>query len=107
MATRKKNRKTRKTRRTSTASTNIALAEANAGGALEMKGEKLVVKISRESHPDVFEIDRLIKQIQKVRQDNAKNRRLRDLCEFLEETEKSLQIILSNHLEDALRTYLG
>jgi len=73
---------------------------------IEMKGERLVVKLSRESHPDVFEIDRMVKHVQKVRESNKGNRKLRNFCEFLAETEKSLQIILSNHLDAALRKYL-
>ena len=71
-----------------------------------MSGERLVVKLSRQSHPEVFAIDRLCKQITKTLEEFKGNRKMRDVCEFLRETEKSLGIILSNHLEDALRKYL-
>jgi hypothetical protein len=32
---------------------------------------------------------------------------MRDLVEFLAETDKGIQIILRNHLEAAMRKYLG
>jgi len=84
----------------------IDVAEAESGSSLQMRGGRLTVRISRESHPEVFEIDRLLKQVRKVIERQTRNRKMRDFREFLEETEKSLQIILSNHLEDALRKYL-
>ena len=84
----------------------ISVAVAERLSALEMKGDRLVVRISRESHPVIFDIDRLIKQVNKVIDIYERKSKQRDLCEFLLETEKSLQIILSNHLEDALRKYL-
>jgi hypothetical protein len=74
--------------------------------SIEMQGDRLVVRISRESHPEIFDIDRLIKTLAKARESHSSQRRMRDLCEFLAETEKSLQIILANHLEEALRSYL-
>ena len=75
--------------------------------SIEMQGERLVVRISRESHPEIFDIDRLIRTLAKAREQHADKRKMRDLCEFLSETEKSLQIILTNHLEEALRRYLS
>jgi len=75
--------------------------------SIEMQGERLVVRISRESHPEIFDIDRLIRTLSKSRQQYEAKRKMRDLCEFLSETEKSLQIILANHLEEALRRYLA
>ncbi|MFI5403268.1 MAG: hypothetical protein ACHQ1G_10045 [Planctomycetota bacterium] len=75
--------------------------------AIEMQGERLVVRISRESHPEIFDIDRLIKVLAKARTQHGEKRKMRDLCEFLSETEKSLQIIMTNHLEEALRRYLA
>jgi hypothetical protein len=74
--------------------------------SIEMQGDRLVVRISRESHPEIFDIDRLIKTLAKVRETYADKRRMRDICEFISETEKSFQIILTNHLEEALRSYL-
>ena len=74
--------------------------------ALEVKGDRLVVRISRDTHPEIFDIDRLMKAVCKVINNYDKKRKMRDLVEFLSETEKSLEIILSNHLEDALRKYL-
>jgi hypothetical protein len=75
--------------------------------SIEMQGERLVVRISRESHPEIFDIDRLIKTLAKAREQHSSKRKMSDLCEFLSETEKSLQIILTNHLEEALRRYLS
>jgi hypothetical protein len=75
--------------------------------SIEMQGERLVVRISRESHPEIFDIDRLTRTLAKAREQYEEKRKMRDLCEFLSETEKSLQIILTNHLEEALRRYLS
>src|SRR5262245_57086580 len=72
-----------------------------------MEGERLVVRISRESHPEIFDIDRLIRTLAKSREQYESKKRMRDLCELLAETEKSLQIVLANHLEEALRRYLS
>ena len=71
-----------------------------------MKGDRLVVRLSRENHPEIFELDRLIKQIHKVMDFCKRKRNARDVKEFLVETEKGLQIILRNHLEGAMRKYL-
>jgi len=67
---------------------------------------QLVVRLSRDRHPEVFETDKLMKQMSRIIQTYSKNRKCRDLVEFLEETEKSLEILLRNHLEDAMRKYL-
>ena len=74
---------------------------------LEMKGGRLVVQISRDEHPEIFAINKLLKQTQKVIAEYQRKKKMRDLVEFLIETEKSLQIVLKNHLEDAMRTYLS
>ncbi|MHC4973253.1 MAG: hypothetical protein ACYTG3_13075 [Planctomycetota bacterium] len=84
----------------------IRVAVAERLSALEVKGDRLVVRISRDTHPEIFDIDRLMKAVCKVINTYEKKRKMRDLVEFLSETEKSLEIILSNHLEDALRKYL-
>ena len=84
----------------------IRVAVAERLSALEVKGDTLVVRISRDTHPEIFDIDRLMKAVCKVIGTYEKKRKMRDLVEFLSETEKSLEIILSNHLEDALRKYL-
>ena len=84
----------------------IREAVAERLSALEVKGDRLVVRISRDTHPEIFDIDRLMKSVCKVINSYEKKRKMRDLVEFLSETEKSLEIILSNHLEDALRKYL-
>ena len=84
----------------------IRQAVAERLSALEVKGDTLVVRISRDTHPEIFDIDRLMKAVCKVINSYGKKRKMRDLVEFLSETEKSLEFILSNHLEDALRKYL-
>ena len=63
-----------------------------------MRGERLVVKLSRESHPEVFAIDKLTKHVSKLIEEFKGKRKLRDVVEFLRETEKSLGIVLNNHL---------
>lgn len=87
--------------------TQIDLGADGKGSEMEMKGGRLVVRISRESHPEIYDIDRLTKQVQKLIEAHSRKRKTRDLVEFLTETEKSLQIILRNHLEDAMRVYLS
>ena len=84
----------------------ILSASTNGTGGLTMRGERLVVKLSRESHPEVFAIDKLNKHVSKLIEEFKGKRKLRDVVEFLRETEKSLGIVLNNHLEDALRKYL-
>lgn len=80
----------------------------DSGGAteLQMKGNRLVVRLARDDHPEIFELDRLIKQVHKVMAFCQRKPKARDVHEFLDETEKGLQIILRNHLEDAMRKYL-
>ena len=75
--------------------------------SIEMEGDRLVVRISKETHPEIFEIDRLIKQIDHIQKTYGGKAKTADLCEFLIETRKSLTIILTNHLEDALRQCLA
>ncbi len=75
--------------------------------SIEMQGQRLVVRISRESHPEIFDIDRLVRTLTKAREHYESRKKMKDLCDFLSETEKSLQIILTNHLEEALRRYLS
>jgi hypothetical protein len=84
----------------------IRVAVAERLSALEVKGDRLVVRVSKDTHPEIFDIDRLMKSICKVVDSYESKRKMRDLVEFLSETQKSLEIILSNHLEDALRKYL-
>ena len=72
---------------------------------LSMKGDQLVVRLSRESHPEIFELDRLCKQVTKVIKACKGKRRAQDVVGFLDETQKGLQIILRNHLEVAMRKY--
>ena len=74
---------------------------------VEVKGGRLVVQISRDEHPEIFDLNRLLKQTQKVMQAYQRKKKMRDVVEFLAETEKSLQIVLKNHLEDAMRKYLS
>ena len=50
--------------------------------------------------------DKLLKSMRKIIETYGNRRKCRDLVEFLEETEKSLEILLRNHLEDAMRKYL-
>ena len=72
---------------------------------LLMNGSRLVVRLSRDEHPEIFDLDNLVKQMQALSRAHRRKRKMRDVIEFLEETEKSLQIILKNHLEDAMRIY--
>ncbi len=86
---------------------SVDLSPSDNGTRLEMNGEKLTISLSRDAHPEVFEIDELLKVMRKVRLHHKNKRKMRDIVQFLEETEKSIEIILSNHLEDALRKYIG
>jgi len=85
----------------------IDLTHSAKVNSIEMQGDRLVVRISRDSHPEIFDIDRVIKSLAKVRNSYSQKRKLADLCDFLAETEKSLQIILSTPLAAALRRYLS
>jgi hypothetical protein len=111
----RKKKTTSRTKRTSTRKritakvmgpSAIRTAVAERLSALEVKGDRLVVRISRDTHPEIFDIDRLMKAVTKVAESYESRRKMRDLVEFLSETRRSLEIILSNHLEDALRKYL-
>ena len=77
------------------------------GTGLKMEGDHVMVRISKDSHADIYEIDRLSKQIQTLIKTCGRKRKMHNLVEFLAETDKSLQIILRNHLEEAMRKYLG
>ena len=72
---------------------------------LQINGGSLVIKLSRDEHPEVFELDHLVKQMQLIIKSYRNKYKMRDVIEFLEETEKSLHIILKNHIEDAMRIY--
>ncbi len=72
---------------------------------LRMNGSHLVIKLSHDEHPEIFDLDRLLKQMQQVTRSYRRKKKMRDVVEFLCETEKSLQIILKNHLQDAMRMY--
>ena len=72
---------------------------------LQINGGSLVIKLSRDEHPEVFELDHLVKQMQLIIKSYRSKYKMRDVIEFLEETEKSLHIILKNHIEDAMRIY--
>ncbi len=85
---------------------NLARLEKSQG-AVEMQGDRLVVRISRTQNPELYDIDRLIRSIRLLIDTHSATRHMRDLTTFLEETERSLQIILRNHLELAMRKYLG
>lgn len=85
---------------------NLARFERGAG-RLEMHGDRLVVRISRDSHPELYEIDQLIRRMRHTIQTYGRRPGMRDLVEFLSEQERGLQIILRNHLEQAMRKYLG
>jgi hypothetical protein len=76
------------------------------GAQFQVHDGQLVVRLSKDQHPEVFETDRLMKSMRKVIETYGSKRKCRDLVEFLEETEKSLEILLRNHLEDAMRKYL-
>jgi len=101
---RKKKSRSRKTPKSSPHKINLTNDEKVS--TINLKGDSLHVRLSRDSHPEIFDINRFIKQVQKLRDQHNRKRKMRDLCQFLDETEKSLQIILRNHLEDAMRKYL-
>jgi hypothetical protein len=84
----------------------IDLDQAASKTELEMKGDRLVVRLSRQSHPEIFELDRLTKAVDRVINHCKRKKQTRDVVEFLGETRKGLQILLRNHLEDAMRKYL-
>lgn len=107
MATTRKVRKKRKTTRRKK-DTDIDLGRLENGkGRLEMAGDRLMVRISRDSHPDLYDMDKLSKHMKTLIKTYGRKRKMRDLVEFLAETDKGLQIILRNHLEAAMRKYLG
>ena len=105
--TRKVTKKKRTTRRRKK-DTDIDLVRLEKSkGKLEMDGDRLMVRISRDSHPDLYEIDKLSKRMNELMKTYGRKRKMRDLVDFLAETDKGLQIILRNHLEATMRKYLG
>ena len=103
-----------KPRKTRAKKTTVALKKKRAAKAsvsdrcktvLQINGGSLVIKLSRDEHPEVFELDHLVKQMQLIIKSYRSKYKMRDVIEFLEETEKSLHIILKNHIEDAMRIY--
>ena len=72
---------------------------------LQMNGSRLVVRLSRDDHPEIFDLEHLAKHMRDVAATYQGKRKMRDVLEFIAETEKSLQILLKNHLEDAMRMY--
>jgi len=95
----------KKTTKRKPATRKSAAAAAKEAEIKVMDG-RLVVRLSKQQHPEVFETDKLLKDMQRIRDRYGRKRKCRDLIEFLSETEKSLEIILRNHLEDAMRMYL-
>ena len=106
MATTTRKRKSGTSKKSKKLPKRLQTTHVEGENELEVKGGRLVVRLSRESHPEIFDIDRLIKMSRKMLKSHGRKKKTRDLCEFLVETEKSLQIILRNHLEDAMRKYL-
>ena len=82
------------------------LTASKKGAQFQVHDGQLVVRLSRDVHPEVFDTDKLLKSMRKIIETYGKRRKCRDLVEFMEETEKSLEILLRNHLEDAMRKYL-
>ena len=101
MATTRKTTTKRKT-----ATRKRAAASASKEAEIKVMDGRLVVRLSKEQHPEVFETDKLLKDMVKIRTTYSRKRKCRDLIEFLSETEKSLEILLRNHLEEAMRMYL-
>ena len=92
------------TKRKRMGKTSVSASKKNA--QFKVKDGQLVVHLSRAEHPEVFETDKLLKAMRRITEVHGVDGKCRDLVEFLEETEKSLEIILRNHLEDAMRKYL-
>jgi len=103
---RKKTRKKSAASSRSTRRAKVTATKKNGAAQFEVHDGQLVVRLSRDKHPEVFDTDKLMKSMRKVIETYGKNRKCRDLVEFLEETEKSLEILLRNYLEDAMRKYL-
>ena len=76
------------------------------GAQFQVRDGQLVVRLSKDQHPEVFDANRLMKSMRKVMDTYGTKRNCRDLVEFLEETEKSLEILLRNHIQDAMKKYL-
>jgi len=88
------------------ADTKLDLLRLNPG-AVQIEGDRVTVRISRHSHPELYDIDKLSRAMRALMQHYAHDRSMRDFVTFIAETEKGLQIILRNHLEHAMRHYLG
>ena len=69
----------------------IGLAASEKVG-LEMEGESLTVKLSRKLHPEVFDIDRMVKQIKRMRESYKGKRKMRDFCDFSFAFEASIML---------------
>ncbi len=108
MSTTRKVKKKKPATRRRTKDTDIDLVRLEKGtGKLEMDGDRLMVRISRDSNPDLYEIDKLSKHVRELIETCGRRPKMRDLVDFLAETDRGLQIILRNHLEAAMRKYLG
>jgi len=100
-------KKTGKKKTVSARSSRAKVTAAKNGAAqFEVHDGRLVVRLSRSKHPEVFDTDKLMKSMHKIIDTYGSNPKCRDLVQFLEETEKSLEILLRNYLEDAMRKYL-
>ncbi len=106
MSTTPKVKKKKRATRKRTKDTDIDLVRLEKG-KLEMDGDRLTVRISRDSNPDLYEIDKLSKHMRELMSSCGRKSKMRDLVDFLAETDRGLQIILRNHLEAAMRKYLG
>ncbi|MGH7162882.1 MAG: hypothetical protein ACREID_05310 [Planctomycetota bacterium] len=96
-------------KKTSRRPTKLALSriQKQDGEAVEVQGDRLVIRISREHNPELYDIDRLSRLMKSMMQTYARRQQMRDFVDFLAETDRSLQIILRNHLDVAMRKYIG
>ena len=99
-------KKTTKKKRAPVRKTRAKVTATKKDAQFEVQDGRLVVRLSRDKHPEVFDTDKLMKQMSRIIDAYGENRKCRDLVEFLQETEKSLEILLRNYLEDAMRKYL-
>ena len=94
----------RKTKKRKKTRTSVTASKKNA--QFKVQDGQLVVHLSRDEHPEVFDTDKLLKAMRRVVKTHGDDPKCQDLVEFLNETERSLEILLRNHLEDAMRKYL-
>ena len=94
----------RKTTKRKKTRTSVTASKKNA--QFKVQDGQLVVHLSRAEHPEVFDTDKLLKAMRRVAKTHGGDPKCQDLVEFLNETERSLEILLRNHLEDAMRKYL-